>query len=187
MKLIKGENDWAIKRSSWLQNLGVVRQDVFFFGGTIRENFLAWNSDSSDDSILSACKQSLALDFINEMPNGLDTILGDRGVTISGGQRQRLAIARAILRNPEILILDEALSALDGETEAKVMESLQLTSSHRTIILVSHRLASIVASDQILVLGDGNVIEQGNHEELKSRDGKYMELFESQIESTNSD
>jgi|MDTB01.3.fsa_nt_gb subfamily B ATP-binding cassette protein MsbA len=176
-----------IKRSSWLQNLGVVRQDVFFFGGTIRENFLAWNSDSSDDSILSACKQSLALDFINEMPNGLDTILGDRGVTISGGQRQRLAIARAILRNPEILILDEALSALDGETEAKVMESLQLTSSHRTIILVSHRLASIVASDQILVLGDGNVIEQGNHEELKSRGGKYMELFESQIESTNSD
>ena len=176
-----------VKRSSWLQNLGVVRQDVFFFGGTIRENFLAWNSEASDDSILLACKQSLALDFINDMPNGLDTILGDRGVTISGGQRQRLAIARAILRDPEVLILDEALSALDGETEAKVMKSLQLTSPHRTIILVSHRLASIIASDQILVLGDGNVIEQGNHEELKSRDGKYMELFESQIESTNSD
>jgi ABC-type bacteriocin/lantibiotic exporter with double-glycine peptidase domain len=176
-----------VKRASWLQNLGVVRQDVFFFGGTIRENFLAWNSDASDDSILLACKQSLALDFINEMPNGLDTILGDRGVTISGGQRQRLAIARAILRDPEILILDEALSALDGETEAKVMESLQLNSPHRTIILVSHRLASIVASDQILVLGDGNIIEQGNHEELKSMGGKYMELFESQIESTNSD
>ena len=176
-----------VNRSSWLRNLGVVRQDVFFFGGTIRENFLAWNSDSSDDSILLACKQSLALDFINEMPDGLDTILGDRGVTISGGQRQRLAIARAILRDPEVLILDEALSALDGETEAKVMESLQLSSPHRTIILVSHRLASIVASDQILVLAGGKVIEQGNHEELKSRGGKYMELFASQIDSYNSD
>ena len=174
-----------VKRSSWLQNLGVVRQDVFFFGGTIRENFLAWNIDSSDDSILLACKQSLALDFINEMPNGLDTILGDRGVTISGGQRQRLAIARAILRDPEVLILDEALSALDGETEAKVMKSLQLTSPHRTIILVSHRLASIVASDQILVLGGGKVIEQGNHKELKHKGGKYMELFASQTDSNN--
>lgn len=175
-----------VKRSSWLHNLGVVRQDVFFFGGTIRENFLAWNSEARDDSILLACKQSLALDFINDMPNGLDTILGDRGVTISGGQRQRLAIARAILRDPEVLILDEALSALDGETEAKVMKSLQLASPHRTIILVSHRLTSIVASDQILVLGDGKVIEQGNHEELKSRGGKYMELFASQVESTSS-
>jgi ABC-type multidrug transport system fused ATPase/permease subunit len=128
----------------------------------------------------------LAIDFISEMPNGLDTILGDRGVTISGGQRQRLAIARAILRDPEVLILDEALSALDGKTEAKVMESLQLTSPHRTIILVSHRLASIVNSDQILVLEGGRVIEQGNHEELKSRGGKYMELFASQIDSNNS-
>ncbi len=184
---IGDQNLLDVKRSSWLENLGVVRQDVFFFGGTIRENFLAWNSDSNDDSILLACKQSLALDFINEMPNGLDTILGDRGVTISGGQRQRLAIARAILRDPEVLILDEALSALDGKTEAKVMESLQLTSPHRTIILVSHRLASIVASDQILVLGNGKVIEKGNHEELKSKGGKYMELFASQIDSNNSD
>ena len=171
-------------RKDWLNRLGVVRQDVFLFGGTIRENFLAWNPNATKESMLLACKQSGIFDFINDLPDGLDTVVGDRGVTISGGQRQRLAIARALLRNPEVLILDEALSALDGETEAEVMKSLREGAPKRTIILVSHRLVSIKKSDKIIVLDNGKVVEQGIHNELISLGGRYMEIFSTQINVT---
>ena len=168
-------------RKDWLNTLGVVRQDVFLFGGTIRENFLAWNSNATKESMLLACKQSGIFDFINDLPDGLDTVVGDRGVTISGGQRQRIGIARALLRNPEVLILDEALSALDGETEAEVMKSLKEGAPKRTIILVSHRLVSIKKSDKIIVLDNGKVIEQGMHSELIGLGGRYKEIFSTQI------
>lgn len=170
-----------VLRNSWLQNVGVVRQDVFLFAGTIRENFVAWKIDATEKEILFACKQSGALDFIKDLPEGLDTVVGDRGVTISGGQRQRIAIARALLRNPEVLILDEALSALDGETETRVLQSLIDGSPDRTIILVSHRLASIERADHIIVMANGRIVEQGNHDELKALRGRYTELFSTQM------
>ena len=178
---IGNQNLNNIIRATWLEKLGVVRQDVFFFGGSIRENFIAWNPIASENEMLLACEHALVLDLIQSLPDGLDTILGDRGVTISGGQRQRLAIARALIRNPEVLILDEALSALDGETEAGVMNSLRLNFPLRTIILVSHRLASIENSDHIILFDKGKAVEQGTHLDLLSQNGKYKKLFSTQI------
>ena len=174
-----------IVRKNWLENIGVVRQDIVLFGGTIRENLLAWKADATEDSLLLACRQSGVLNYINELPDGLDTVIGDRGVTMSGGQCQRLGIARALLRNPAILILDEGLSALDGETEAEIMQSLKIDSPLRTIILVSHRLVSILNSDKIIVLDSGRVVEQGSHVELVSRGGRYKEIFKTQMNSSN--
>jgi len=170
-----------VVRQSWLRNVGVVRQEVFLFAGTIRENLLAWKYDATEEEMFSVCRQAKAFDFINELSNGLDTMVGDRGVTLSGGQRQRIAIARVLLRNPEVLILDEALSGLDGETEGEVLQSLSVDLPQRTIILVSHRLTTIQRSNHIIVLDRGHVVEQGNHRELVESQGRYRELFLTQI------
>jgi len=178
---IGDENLSDVVRPSWLQSVGIVRQDVFFFAGTIRDNLLAWKPDVSELEMVSACRQAGALDFINEMAEGLDSPVGDRGVTLSGGQLQRIALARALLRDPQVLILDESLSALDGETETKVLEPLLTNSSKRTIILVSHRLTTIENADHIIVLEKGRVAEQGSHLDLLDRGGRYTELFSTQI------
>jgi len=177
-----GNHDLSdVARSSWLQNVGVVRQDVFFFAGTIRENVLAWKPGATEEEMVEACRQAGALDFISDFTDGLDTVVGDRGVTLSGGQRQRIALARALVRDPQVLILDEALSALDGETETQVLEPLLLNCVRRTIVLVSHRLTTIENSDHIIVLDRGRVVEQGSHAELLDRRGRYRQLFSSQI------
>jgi ABC-type multidrug transport system fused ATPase/permease subunit len=175
------QNLHDVVRRSWLRHVGVVRQDVFLFAGTIRQNLLAWKPDATEQEMLSACRRAGALDFIRDLPDGLDTVVGERGVTLSGGQRQRIAIARGLLRNPQVLILDEALSALDGETEAEVLQSLLVDAPHCTIILVSHRLTTIQHSDHIIVLDRGRVVEQGTHAELLAKRGRYSELFATQI------
>ena len=177
-----GEHDLSdVVRSSWLKDIGVVRQDVFFFAGTIRENLLAWKPGAPEEELVNACIQASALDFISDLADGFDTVVGDRGVTLSGGQRQRIALARALLRDPQVLILDEALSALDGETETQVLEPLLRNSAQRTILLVSHRLTTIENSDHIIVLDHGRVAEQGSHTELLNRHGRYSQLFSTQM------
>lgn len=175
------QNLREVVRKSWLQHVGVVRQEVFLFAGTIRDNFLAWKPDAMEEEMVFACRQADALGFINRLADGLDTVVGDRGVTLSGGQRQRIALARALLRNPQVLILDEALSALDGEAETQVLQSLLVDSAHRTIILVSHRLTTVQCSDHIIVLDRGCVVEQGPHEMLLEKGGRYRQLFSTQV------
>ena len=178
---LDGQDLADVVRQSWLDQIGLVRQDIFLFSGTFRSNLLAWQTGASEEEMLRACDQAGILDFINSLPGGLDTIVGDRGVTVSGGQRQRIATARALLRNPKFLILDEATSALDGETESNVLDALFNGSSGRTTLVISHRLATVRNADHIVVMDQGRVVEQGNHQGLLERHGRYWELFSTQV------
>jgi len=179
--LLDGQDLAAVVRQSWLDQIGLVRQEVFLFAGTIRSNLLAWQPTANEEEMRRACEQAGILDFIDSLQGGLDTFVGDRGVTVSVGQRQRLAMVRALLRNPGFLILDEATSALDGQTESRVLESLFNDSLGRTTLLISHRLATVLNADHIIVIDQGRVVEQGTHQELLERHGKYCELFSTQM------
>ncbi len=164
------------------QQMAIVPQDVFLFGGSIRENIAYGKPGAELQEIIDAAVQANAWEFIRSFPAGLDTIVGERGVQLSGGQRQRIAIARAVLKNPKILILDEATSSLDSESERLVQEALDMLMKCRTSVVIAHRLATIRNSDKIIVLEDGKVIEQGTHSELLANDkGLYKTLTELQF------
>ncbi|HMR56785.1 MAG TPA: ABC transporter transmembrane domain-containing protein [Cyclobacteriaceae bacterium] len=164
-------------------NLGVVPQEVILFGGTIRENIAYGKPSATEVEITEAARQANALEFIESFPQGFDTVVGDRGVKLSGGQRQRVAIARAILRNPAILILDEATSSLDAHSEKLVQEALENLMQNRTTLVIAHRLSTIRKVDTILVIKEGLVAEVGNHAELSARDnGIYSNLLKLQVD-----
>jgi len=162
--------------------MAIVPQDIFLFGGTIRENIAYGKPGSTDEMIESAAKKANAWEFISKFPEGLETLVGERGTQLSGGQRQRVAIARAVLKDPKILILDEATSSLDSESERLVQDALEKLMKGRTSIVIAHRLSTIRQADMILVLDNGRVVEQGTHLELlKSADGLYRNLSELQF------
>lgn len=166
-------------------NMSIVPQDVILFGGTIRENIAYGKPNATEEEILAAAKQANAYNFIESFPEKLDTIVGERGVKLSGGQRQRIAIARALLKNPSILILDEATSSLDSESEKLVQEALEILMEGRTSIIIAHRLSTIRSADQILVLDKGIIAEKGSHQELIALDnGIYKNL--SNLQFSNS-
>ena len=154
-----------------------VSQDVFLFHGTVAENIVYGNFDATLPEIIQVAKLAECDDFIQQLPQGYDTIVGERGQKLSGGQRQRIAIARAILKNPPILILDEATSAVDNETEAAIQKSLQVITKDRTTIAIAHRLSTIRNCDQIYVMDKGQIVEQGKHEELLALEGIYYGLW----------
>jgi subfamily B ATP-binding cassette protein MsbA len=166
-----------ISLSSYRSQLGVVLQDDFLFEGTIRENILFSKPDAGEDDILAAMKHAHVNEFTDRFPDGLDTLIGERGVKLSGGQRQRLAIARAILVDPKILILDEATSSLDTESESFIQESLKFLLKGRTTLVIAHRLSTIRQADQILVIEKGRIAERGTHDELLALNGRYYELY----------
>jgi ABC-type multidrug transport system fused ATPase/permease subunit len=158
-------------------NMSIVPQDVILFGGSIRENIAYGKPDATEAEIFAAAQQANALDFVTGFPEGFDTLVGERGIKLSGGQRQRIAIARALLKNPSILILDEATSSLDSESEKQVQEALENLMKGRTSIIIAHRLSTIRSADAILVLNDGVIAEQGTHQELIAIDhGIYKNL-----------
>ena len=157
--------------------IGLVSQDVFLFHGTVQENIAYGNSQASLDKIIQAAKVAEAHGFIEQLPQGYDTIIGERGQRLSGGQRQRLAIARAILKDPPILILDEATSAVDNETEAAIARSLEKITQNRTTIAIAHRLSTIRHANCIYVMEWGKIIEQGTHEKLLEKNGVYANLW----------
>ncbi len=165
------------KLSTLREKIGLVSQDVFLFEGTVFENIAYGNLNATEEEIWDAAKQSEAIDFIKDLPNMENTIVGERGQKLSGGQRQRISIARAILKNPEILILDEATSSVDNETEAAIQRSLDVLKQDRTVIVIAHRLSTIRNADCIYVLENGVVTETGTHDELVNLGGVYKGLW----------
>jgi ATP-binding cassette, subfamily B, bacterial len=157
--------------------IGFVSQDVYLFHGTVRENIAYGTFDATDEQVVEAAKIAEAHDFIMSLPQGYDTIVGERGQKLSGGQRQRISIARAILKDPPVLILDEATSSVDNETEALIQRSLERIAVGRTTIVIAHRLSTVRNADRIFVLEGGQLIEHGRHDELVSAGGIYARLW----------
>ena len=166
----------------WLRSaIGIVTQDTYLFNGTIRENLLYAKEDATQEELEEACKKASIHDFIMRQPKGYDTEVGNRGLKLSGGEKQRISIARVILKDPKILILDEATSALDSISESAIQDALDIMMQGRTSIVIAHRLSTILKADRILVVSGGVIAEQGTHEELLAKDGVYRELYETQF------
>jgi ABC-type multidrug transport system fused ATPase/permease subunit len=180
--LFDGRDSSVFPVTALRAQMAVVMQDVFLFGGTIRENIRYGKPGAGDDEIINAAVKANAWDFIRSFPEKLDTVVGERGVQLSGGQRQRIAIARAVLKDPKILILDEATSSLDSESERLVQEALEKLMQGRTSLVIAHRLATIRKADTIIVLNEGTIVEQGTHAGLLSNgNGLYKTLTELQF------
>ena len=162
-------------------NIGVVSQEAYMFNGTIKENLLFAKMDATDEEIINACKIANIHDFIISQPNGYDSEVGNRGLKLSGGEKQRLSIARVILKDPKILILDEATSSLDSISESSIQAALDILMKNRTSLVIAHRLSTILQADQILVVSDGRIVEQGTHEKLLANNGVYKQLYETQF------
>ncbi|WP_304104757.1 ABC transporter ATP-binding protein, partial [Phascolarctobacterium succinatutens] len=180
---IDGEDIRKVTLNSLREQVGIVPQETVLFNGSVYDNILYGRLDATREEVEAAAKAANAHDFIMQLPNGYETMLGDRGMNISGGQRQRISIARAILKNPQILILDEATSALDTESERVVQEALDRLMVGRTSFVIAHRLSTIKNADKIMVLEKGQLIEQGNHDELMAMDGLYAHLYKIQYRS----
>jgi subfamily B ATP-binding cassette protein MsbA len=177
---VDGKDLQAVKLRDYRRHLGVVLQDNFLFDGTILDNIRFANPEADFEEIQEVCRIANADEFIAKFPNGYDTVVGERGVKLSGGQRQRIAIARALLADPRILILDEATSSLDSESEALIQEGLRRLRAGRTTFVIAHRLSTIRSADQILVVESGEILERGTHEELIALDGRYRQLYDKQ-------
>lgn len=179
--LFDGKKVEEYQLSALRNEIAIVPQEVMLFAGTIKENIAYGNTESTEEEIIAAAKKANAWEFIENFPEGLETLVGDRGVQLSGGQKQRIAIARAILKDPKILILDEATSSLDSESERLVQDALDNLMKNRTSVVIAHRLSTIKNADKILVLEKGKVVESGNHEELIMKDGLYTKLSKLQF------
>jgi ATP-binding cassette, subfamily B, multidrug efflux pump len=163
------------------RSIGYVPQETFLFSQTLRENIAFGVENTSEEAILEAASRAQLLQDVADFPKGLDTLIGERGITLSGGQQQRTAIARALIRDPRLLIMDCALSSVDTVTEERILQALKTVLGGRTSILISHRVSTVRFADQIVVLQGGSIVEQGTHEELLQEGGYYAELYQKQL------
>jgi len=179
--LLDGKSITSITMRSLRKNIGIVQQDVYLFAGTVSDNIRYGKLDAKEDEIIAAAKKANAHDFIMNLPTGYATDIGERGVKLSGGQKQRLSIARVFLKDPPIIIFDEATSSLDNESEKAVQDSLEKLTHNRTTLVIAHRLSTVRNAQRIVVLTDNGITEQGTHEELIAMDGTYANLYKMQL------
>lgn len=179
--LLDGINISGVTMSSLRKNIGIVQQDVYLFAGTVLENIRYGKLDASEEEIIAAAKKANAHDFIMALPKGYATDIGQRGVKLSGGQKQRLSVARVFLKDPPIIIFDEATSSLDNESERAVQDSLEKLTANRTTLVIAHRLSTVRHAQRILVLTDNGIEEQGTHDELIALNGTYANLYNMQL------
>jgi ATP-binding cassette subfamily B protein len=185
MRIRVGNSDLAhASAEAWRAQIGLVDQNAFLFHASVWENIQLGKIDASDDEVRRAIVMAGADDFVRELPEGYDTVIGDRGHRLSGGQRQRLVIARALVRDPQIIIFDEGTSHLDSESERHIQAALRRLHGDRTVICVAHQLSTVQEADQILVLDRGRLVEQGTHAELLAHGGCYARLWRLQHPST---
>jgi ATP-binding cassette subfamily B protein len=177
----------AATQLSVAEQIGMVTQETYLFHETIRANLLYARPNATQTEIEAACRAANIHEMIVRLPDGYDTLVGERGYRLSGGEKQRLAIARVILKDPRILVLDEATSHLDSQNEAMIQAALEPLFAGRTSIVIAHRLSTVLAADKILVLSEGQIVEQGTHLELLARGGLYTELYRTQFTSTPSE
>jgi ABC-type multidrug transport system fused ATPase/permease subunit len=180
--LVDGKDLQTVKLRDYRKHLGVVLQDNFLFDGTILENIRFSNPHATPDEIKEVCRIAYCDEFIEKFEKSYDTVVGERGVKLSGGQRQRIAIARALLADPKILILDEATSSLDSESEKMIQDGLNTLRKGRTTFVIAHRLSTIRSADKILVIEDGQIFESGTHDELLAMSGRYKQLYDKQYQ-----
>jgi len=174
---LDGHDLKSLDLESYLSQVALVPQETLLFGGTIRENILYGKLDATDTEIIEASKSANAHDFIVEFSNGYDTLVGEKGTKLSGGERQRIAIARALLKNPKVLVLDEATSSLDNQSEMLIQEALEKLMAGRTTFIIAHRLSTIHNADKIIVLDKGKIVESGTHKELMANENLYYHLY----------
>ena len=179
--LIDKQSVYKSKIKSLRKNISLVSQDTTLFDDTVRNNIIYANSNATEDEVRSAAKLSFAEEFINKLPNKYETMIGENGLRLSGGEKQRLSIARAMIKKSPIILLDEATSSLDAETESKIQEALNFLTENRTTLVIAHRLSTILKSDKIYVINNGLVVGEGNHKELVENSKIYKNFYEKQI------
>ncbi|MBR4201465.1 MAG: ABC transporter ATP-binding protein [Oscillospiraceae bacterium] len=185
--LFDGEDVRKLDLGFLRENIGIVSQETYLFNGTIRENLLYAKPDATEEELIEACKQANIYDFIEKQEAGLDTVVGNRGLKLSGGEKQRISIARILLKDPALLIFDEATSALDSISEQKIQDAIEPLIASRTGILIAHRLSTVLAADEILVIKDGEITERGTHQALVNAGGVYTQLYETQFSKASSE
>jgi ATP-binding cassette subfamily B protein len=173
---IKDADVFSLRRQ-----IGYATQDTYLFNGTIKANLLYANENATDAELIEACKKAHIHDYIDSLPDKYESVVGNRGLKLSGGEKQRISIARVILKDPKILLLDEATSSLDSISESFIQQAIEPLLKDRTSVVVAHRLSTIMAADEIMVLDKGEIAESGEHQELLKRSGRYKELYETQF------
>ena len=185
--LFDGEDVRKLDLGFLREHIGIVSQETYLFNGTIRDNLLYAKPDATEEELIEACRQANIYDFVEKQEQGLDTVVGNRGLKLSGGEKQRISIARILLKDPALLIFDEATSALDSISEQKIQDAIEPLIASRTGILIAHRLSAVLAADEILVVKDGEIAERGTHQELVRAGGVYTQLYETQFSKAASD